>query len=133
MSDKIENKIKVTRTISEFFNSLESLNKISTRDINLITAFKLKRARKELTEPLTSVQESINEIKKKGNDILSSEGDKKNLDSLSDQIQELLSKELSIEVERLTIDDLKKANGEEIDITGNELISLDWLIEDKGE
>lgn len=120
--------------LGNILKAIDSLTVLQKAPLNAVTSFKVVKMIRELDGHLKDYDTvRIAKIKEMGKE----EADKswkvidKNVEKFNDEINALLDKDVDLKFEAIKADDLKKSNGEPIDIEPMYLSSLiDWFIKE---
>lgn len=115
----------------DLIDSNEDFNKLTSMDMKVVTAFKLSRIQKEVSDAVMSFYQSRNEfITRLGEE--NENGDyqvtDENLSTFNEQIDELVEQEIEISFDQISIEELKTSNGNDLDISASMLMKLSWLV-----
>jgi hypothetical protein len=119
---------------SKLLNSVEDLNSLLSMSLNLVTSIKLAKATKEIDSYLGIVNEKRNSLIKE----LGTEDEGGNFSVKPEKMVEfnkqwlpVVSSVVKIDVEPISVAELKDRDGKDINIKPITLINLDFLIDFK--
>lgn len=99
--------------VADLYNLSLGLNELSKKELPIALAFKIQRAQKKVSEELIASdkvrQSLIEKYKEKelDNGVVQVKKDK--LDEFNEKINELMSQEIDLDIEKINIDDLEKS------------------------
>ena len=120
----------IKTTISEILNSQESLEKILAKELPAVSSFRLAKITEKINDELKVFNTVRQKLYEKYGDISEENPTEiklkeEHIDSFTEEIDKVLKEEVSLDVNKLKIEDL-----DSVEITPLEIYPVMWLMEE---